>query len=114
VASHYSSASALGGSNDAALGQERPLSVLHLPHQSSLGCDDGRLSALFQWKLDNLVAGYIEQGLLQPERLERFLSQVRRIERAERRRSYIAHLRERQPRQMPNSKRFYDAISMAS
>ncbi len=43
-------------------------------------------------KLDNLVAEYIEQRLLQPKRLERLLSHVldRRTERAERRKSHIA------------------------
>jgi Recombinase/Recombinase zinc beta ribbon domain/Enoyl-CoA hydratase/isomerase len=46
-------------------------------------------------KLDNLVAEYIEQRLLQPTWLEQLLSHVlnRRTERAERRRSHIAELR---------------------
>ena len=48
-------------------------------------------------KLDNLVADYIEQRLLQPQRLEQLLSHVlnRRTERAERRKSHIAQLRKR-------------------
>jgi len=54
-------------------------------------------------KLDNLVAEYIEQRLLEPKRLEQLLSHVldRRTERAERRKSHIAELR--RLRQMPNS-----------
>ncbi|WJR82092.1 hypothetical protein [Bradyrhizobium sp. NP1] len=48
-------------------------------------------------KLDNLIAEYIEQRLLQPKRLEQLLSHVldRRTERAERRKSHIAELRKR-------------------
>jgi hypothetical protein len=63
-------------------------------------------------KLDNLVAEYIEQRLLQPERLERLLSYVldRRTDRAERRRSHIAELRKRAAEADAKLKRLYDAI----
>jgi len=61
-------------------------------------------------KLDNLVAEYIEQRLLLPERLERLLSHVldRRTERAERRRSHIAELRKRAAEADAKLKRPYD------
>jgi site-specific DNA recombinase len=67
-------------------------------------CPDG--------KLDNLVAEYIEQRLLQPKRLEQLLSHVldRRTERAERRRSHIADLRKRATEADAKLKRLYDAI----
>jgi site-specific DNA recombinase len=63
-------------------------------------------------KLDNLVAQYIEQRMLQPERLGRLLSHVldRRTERAERRRSHIADLRKRAAEADAKLKRLYDAI----
>ena len=63
-------------------------------------------------KLDNLVAEYIEQRLLQPKRLEQLLSHVldRRTERAERRKSHIADLRERAAEADAKLKRLYDAI----
>jgi site-specific DNA recombinase len=63
-------------------------------------------------KLDNLVAEYIEQRLLQPKRLEQLLSHVldRRTERAERRRSHIAELRKRAAEADAKLKRLYDAI----
>jgi site-specific DNA recombinase len=63
-------------------------------------------------KLDDLVAEYIEQRLLQPERLERLLSHVldRRTEHAERRRSHIADLRKRAAEADAKLKRLYDAI----
>jgi DNA invertase Pin-like site-specific DNA recombinase len=63
-------------------------------------------------KLDNLVAVYIEQRLLQPKRLEQLLSHVldRRTERAERRRSHIAELRKRASEADAKLKRLYDAI----
>ena len=63
-------------------------------------------------ELDDLVAEYIEQRLLQPERLERLLSRVldRRTERAERRRSHIAELRKRAAEADAKLKRLYDAI----
>ena len=63
-------------------------------------------------KLDNLVAEYIEQRLLQPKRLEQTLSHVldHRNERAERRKSPIAGLRKRAARADAKLKRLYDAI----
>jgi len=63
-------------------------------------------------KLDNLVADYIEQRLLQPKRLEQLLSHVldRRTERAERRKLYIAELRKRAAEADAKLKRLYDAI----
>ncbi len=63
-------------------------------------------------KLDNLVAEYIEQRLLQPKRLEQLLSHVldRRTERAERRKSHIADLRRRAAEADTKLKRLYDAI----
>jgi site-specific DNA recombinase len=63
-------------------------------------------------KLDNLVAEYIEQRLLQPERLEQLLSHVldRRTERAERRKVHIAELRKRAAEADAKLKRLYDAI----
>jgi site-specific DNA recombinase len=45
-------------------------------------------------KLDNLVAEYIEQRLLQPKRLEQLLSHVL-DRRAERRKLHIGELRKR-------------------
>jgi len=81
-------------------------------HQSSPGRD--RLSGPHRsdGKLDNLVAEYIEQRLLQPKRLERLLSHVlnRRTDRAERRRSHIADLRKRAAEADAKLKRLYDAI----
>lgn len=63
-------------------------------------------------KLDNLVAEYIEQRLLQPSRLERLLSHVldRRTERAERRKSHVADLRKRAAEADAKLRRLYDAI----
>jgi site-specific DNA recombinase len=63
-------------------------------------------------KLDNLVAEYIEQRLLQPKRLEQLLSHAldRRTERAERRRTHIADLRKRAAEADAKLKRLYDAI----
>jgi site-specific DNA recombinase len=63
-------------------------------------------------KLDNLVAEYIEQRLLQPKRLEQLLSHVldRRTERAERGKSHIADLRKRAAEADAKLKRLYDAI----
>ena len=63
-------------------------------------------------KLDNLVAEYIEQRLLQPKRLEQLLSHVldRRTERAERRKLHIAELRKRAAEADAKLKRLYDAI----
>jgi site-specific DNA recombinase len=63
-------------------------------------------------KLDNLVAGHIENRLLQPERLEEVLATVldRRQERAERRREHIAELNKRAAETDLRLKRLYDAI----
>ena len=63
-------------------------------------------------KLDNLVAGHIEDRLLQPERLEEVLASVldRRQERAERRREHIAELNKRAAETDLRLKRLYDAI----
>ena len=63
-------------------------------------------------KLNNLVAEYIEQRLLQPKRLEQLLSHVldRRTERAERRKSHIAELRKRATEADAKLRRLYDAI----
>ena len=63
-------------------------------------------------KLDNLVAGHIEDRLLQPERLEEVLAAVldRRQERAERRREHIAELNKRATETDLRLKRLYDAI----
>jgi NAD(P)-dependent dehydrogenase (short-subunit alcohol dehydrogenase family) len=63
-------------------------------------------------KLDNLVAGHIEDRLLQPERLEEVLASVldRRQERAERRREHIAELNKRAAETDIRLKRLYDAI----
>ena len=63
-------------------------------------------------KLDDLVAGHIEDRLLQPERLEEVLASVldRRQERAERRREHIAELNKRAAEADLRLKRLYDAI----
>ncbi len=63
-------------------------------------------------KLDNLVAGHIEDRLLQPERLEEVLAAVldRRQERSERRREHIAELNKRAAETELRLKRLYDAI----
>ncbi len=63
-------------------------------------------------KLDDLVAGHIEDRLLQPERLEEVLASVldRRQERADRRREHIAELNKRAAETDLRLKRLYDAI----
>jgi site-specific DNA recombinase len=63
-------------------------------------------------RLDNLVAGHIENRLLQPERLEEILASVldRRQERTERRREHIAELNKRVAETDLRLKRLYDAI----
>lgn len=63
-------------------------------------------------KLDNLVAGHIEDRLLRPDRLEEILASVldRRQERAERRREHIAELHQRAAEADLRLKRLYDAI----
>jgi site-specific DNA recombinase len=63
-------------------------------------------------KLDDLVAGHIEERLLAPERLEEVLASVldRRQERAERRHEHIAELNKRAAETDLRLKRLYDAI----
>jgi hypothetical protein len=63
-------------------------------------------------KLDNLVAGHIEDRLLQPERLEEIPASVpdRRQERTERRREHIAELNKRAAETDLRLKRLHDAI----
>jgi site-specific DNA recombinase len=63
-------------------------------------------------KLDALVAGHLEQRLLQPERLEQILSAVldRRQDHAGRRREHIAELNKRATESELRLKRLYDAI----
>ncbi len=63
-------------------------------------------------KLDDLVAGHIEDRLLQPDRLEEILATVldRRQERAERRREHIGELNKRATETDLRLKRLYDAI----
>ena len=77
--------------------------------QGAIGCP-GRTVPME--KLDTLVADYIEQRLLQPQRLEKILSAVldRREERAERRRGHIAQLRKRATEAEARLRRLYDAI----
>jgi site-specific DNA recombinase len=63
-------------------------------------------------KLDKLIAGHIEDRLLQPERLEEMLASVldRRQGRTERRREHIAELNKRAAETDLRLKRLYDAI----
>ena len=63
-------------------------------------------------KLDDLVAGHMEDRLLRPERLEIILAAVldRRQERSERRREHIAELNKRAAELDLRLKRLYDAI----
>ncbi len=77
--------------------------------QGATGCK-GR--SIPMEKLDNLVAGHIEDRLLQPERLEEVLASVldRRQERTERRREHIAELNKRAAETDLRLKRLYDAI----
>ena len=77
--------------------------------QGAIGCP-GRTVPME--KLDTLVADYIEQRLLQPQRLEKILSAVldRREERAERRKRHIAQLRKRATEAEARLRRLYDAI----
>ena len=65
-------------------------------------------------KLDDLVAGHLEDRLLQPERLETILGAVldRREERAERRREHVAELNKRAAESELRLKRLYDAIEV--
>lgn len=63
-------------------------------------------------RLDSLVAGYIEDRLLTPERLEEVLATVidRRQDQSERRREHIAELNKRATKAELRLKRLYDAI----
>ena len=63
-------------------------------------------------RLDDLVAGYLSERLLDPDRLEDVLSDVldRRQERSDRRREHIAELNRRASETELRLKRLYDAI----
>ena len=63
-------------------------------------------------KLDDLVAGHLEDRLLQPERLETILATVldRRQERSERQHEHIGELNRRAAESEARLKRLYDAI----
>ncbi|MGO4712164.1 recombinase family protein [Bradyrhizobium sp. 2TAF24] len=63
-------------------------------------------------KLDDLIAGHLEDRLLQPERLEAILASVidRRQERAERRREHLAELNRRITETDQRLNRLYEAI----
>src|SRR5258708_3034044 len=63
-------------------------------------------------RVDDLVAGHLEERLLDPERLEQVLSIVldRRQERAERRAAHAVELRKKAAEAEVRLKRLYDAI----
>ena len=63
-------------------------------------------------RLDDLVANYLAERLLDPDRLEEVLSEVldRRQERSDRRREHIAELNRRAAETELRLKRLYDAI----
>lgn len=77
--------------------------------QGKTGCE-GR--SIRMDKLDHLVAGHLEERLLQPKRLETILSSLldRRHERAERRRQHLAELNRRITETEQRLNRLYDAI----
>ena len=77
--------------------------------QGETGCK-GR--AIPMDKLDTMVAGHIEERLLDPDRLEKLLGSVlgRRSDQAERRRQHIAELQRRAAVSELRLKRLYDAI----
>ncbi|PCG07810.1 recombinase family protein [Sphingomonas ginsenosidimutans] len=77
--------------------------------QGKTGCE-GR--SIRMDKLDHLVAGHLEERLLQPKRLETILSSLldRRQERAERRREHLADLNRRITETDQRLNRLYDAI----
>lgn len=83
-------------------GQYRYYTCCTKARQGGTGCK-GR--SIPMEKLDNLVAGHIEEQLLQPERLEEVLASVldRRQERAERRREHIAELTNAPPKRICDS-----------
>ncbi|MHB0713271.1 recombinase family protein [Roseomonas mucosa] len=77
--------------------------------QGKTGCE-GR--SIRMDKLDHLVAGHLEDRLLQPKRLETILSSLldRRQERTERRREHLAGLNRRITETDQRLNRLYDAI----
>ncbi len=77
--------------------------------QGKTGCE-GR--SIPMDRLDQLVAGHLEDRLLQPERLETILASVldRRQERTERRREHLAELNKRATETDQRLNRLYDAI----
>ena len=77
--------------------------------QGKTGCE-GR--SIRMDKLDHLVAGHLEDRLLQPKRLETILSSLldRRQERAERRREHLGDLNRRITETDQRLNRLYDAI----
>jgi hypothetical protein len=77
--------------------------------QGATGCK-GR--AIPMDKLDTMVAGHIEERLLDPDRLEKLLGSVlgRRSDQVERRRQHIAELQRRAAESDLQLKRLYDAI----
>ena len=77
--------------------------------QGATGCK-GR--SVPMTKLDTLVADYLADRLLQPDRLEEILATVldRRQERAERRKEHLADLHRRASEAEARLKRLYDAI----
>jgi site-specific DNA recombinase len=77
--------------------------------QGPTGCEG---MAVPMEKLDDLVAGHLEDRLLQPERLEAILATVldRRQERSDRQREHFAELNRRAAESEARLKRLYDAI----
>ncbi len=77
--------------------------------QGKTGCE-GR--SIPMDRLDQLVAGHLEERLLQPERLETILASVldRRQERTERRREHLAELHKRIAETDQRLNRLFDAI----
>lgn len=77
--------------------------------QGRTGCA-GR--AIPMAKLDQLVAGHLEERLLQPERLQTLLASVlhRRLDRSERRRAHLAELNRRIAETDQRLGRLFDAI----
>ena len=90
-------------------GRDRYYTCSTKARQGETGCK-GR--SIPMEKLDNLVAGHIEERLLAPARLEEVLASVldRRQERAERRHEHIAELNKRAAETDLRLKRLYDAI----
>jgi site-specific DNA recombinase len=84
----------------------------HLLDQGAAGRDRLHGRSIPMEKLDTIVAGHIEDRLLQPDRLEEVLASVldRRHERTERRQEHIAELNKRAAETDLRLKRLYDAI----